>query len=290
MVKNPLPSEKLFKAKEEMIKAKEQLAKLLNHNNKRNGKTFSEWKQVLANMPKAIKRETGIKLLDDIFGGGIDEGNFINLIGESSAGKSTLALEILTNVSQGGKAVFFSFEMGLRKSIGKIEDFNPTDVQCENLIIDFDSFNIETIATEITLYANDGAKFFVVDSKMKIDASGFSHEYQKISYISNVLAKLAQSLEIIIILINQVSEENLKNNRVSLKGSGDQVYDSDIILVYKKIADKPDERELEVFKNRQNDITKKIITTLRNGRTVGVGVATETSYSDTSSNIEMPFL
>ena len=235
---------------------------------KRNGKTFRELENEVLNMPNIPLRATGIKILDDFFDGGIEEETFINLVGESGTGKSTLAIEILLNIAEYSKSVFCSFEMGIKRTYKKISKFKLTDNQKDNLIVDLDTHDIEDLKREIVLYANDGVKFFCIDSKMKLDAKGFKDDYKKISFISNELSKLTQKLGIIIILINQISEENLKNGRVSLKGSGDQIYDSDIVLVYKKVKDKDNIRHLEVFKNRQNDKKGVIETELQNGKTV----------------------
>lgn len=254
------------------------LANVYNNLHKRNGKTYRELKAEVDSMGATPKRATGITLLDDFFDGGIEEETFINLIGESGAGKSTLAIEILLNISEYSKSVFFSFEMGIKRTVKKIGSFRLTDNQQDNLIVDLDSYNIEQLKREVSLYANDGVKFFVIDSKMKLEADGYKDDYKKIAYISNELSKLTQKLGVIIILINQISEENLKNDRVSIKGSGDQIYDSDIVLVYKKSNKDKNRRELQVFKNRQNDKLSTIETKLLAGRTVSTIEVEVTTY------------
>lgn len=254
------------------------LANVYNNLLKRNGKTYRELKAEVDSMGATPKRATGITLLDDFFDGGIEEETFINLIGESGAGKSTLAIEILLNISEYSKSVFFSFEMGIKRTVKKIGSFRLTDNQQDNLIVDLDSYNIEQLKREVSLYANDGVKFFVIDSKMKLEADGYKDDYKKIAYISNELSKLTQKLGVIIILINQISEENLKNDRVSIKGSGDQIYDSDIVLVYKKSNKDKNRRELQIFKNRQNDKLSTIETKLLAGRTVSTIEVEVTTY------------
>lgn len=245
------------------------------------GKSLRELRAEVDAMGIPVKRATGIKILDNFFGGGIEEETFINLVGESGSGKSTLGMEILLNIAEHNKSVFFSFEMGKKRTVKKLSRFSLTDNQLDNLIIDLDSYNVEQLKTEITIYSQrDGIKFFMIDSKMKLKADGFKDDYKMISFISNELSKLTQQLGIIVILINQISEENLKNNRVSLKGSGDQIYDSDIVLVYKKVQNNNNIRHLQVFKNRTgNEELGTIETTLEDNRTVGVGLIQETEFS-----------
>ena len=250
--------------------------------NKRNGITLGEFEKEIENMPIVAKRATGIDLLDNIFDGGFEESMFINFVGESGSGKSTLALEILLNIAEYTPSVFFGFEMGDRTTLAKIKKYGINNNNRQNLIIDRFSRNIEELKREVSLYANDGIKFFVIDSKMKIEVNGGMDDHKKISYLSNELSKICQQLGVIIILINQLSEDSLKSGRVALKGSGDQYYDSDIILVYKK--DKKDNslRELYIEKNRQTEKTgMTIITQLLDNRTIALS---QTDVVITESN------
>ena len=56
-------------------------------------------------------------------------------------------------------------------------------------------------------------------------------------------------------MINQISEEDLKSGRLSFKGSGDQLYDSDMALF---IVVDDDNRHLVCTKSRQDEVTFKI--------------------------------
>jgi len=103
--------------------------------------------------------------------------------------------------------------------------------------------------------AKEGIKFIAIDSRMKIKVSGQKEEYQKNSHISATLSKLTQELGVIILLINQISEADLKIKRPSLKGSGDQAYDSDVILYIVKDPKKKDERIMMCEKDRINERT-----------------------------------
>lgn len=265
-------------------KRKLELSKLIEQNkmllettyrdlNKRNGISLRLFEEEINNKPIPVKRATGIKLLDDLFEGGFEEGMFINLTGESGTGKSTLGLEILINIAEFTPSVFFSFEMGDRLTLKKIQKIGIKESHRDNLIIDRFSRNIETLSREVSLYANDGIKFFVIDSKMKIEVDGKDDEYKKISYLSNKLSKCCAELGVIIILINQMSEESIKSGRVALKGSGDQRYDTDILLVYRKHKTDLSKRILYIDKDRQTEKNEgvSIETRLENNKTVAVG-------------------
>lgn len=201
-------------------------------------------------MPKAIRFATGIAKIDNNFGGGFTTGLFINLAGESGAGKTTLLLNILANMSEGRKTVFFNFEMGDRLFVKKLKEMQLSDKQLDNFIIDSETNNLSELLIEIELYAEEGIKFFAIDSKMKILNNNGEKEYQQISNMSRELSRLAARKDITIMLINQINEDDIKHKRLAFKGSGDQKYDSDIAL-FVVVEDK--RRKLLCTKNRLND-------------------------------------
>lgn len=178
--------------------------------------------------PILPKYSTGIFWLDDYMKGGFKEGSFINIAGQSFSGKSTLVLKILGNIASYNKCLFFSFEMYENLLADKLNYF--TDSQKANLLIEQYRNDIDEVVGLIKLYASKGVKFVAIDSKMKIKVSGSKEDHQKASLVSSTLAKLCQETGVIIMLINQISEADLKDGRFSLKGSGDQIYDSDVVF------------------------------------------------------------
>jgi len=86
---------------------------------------------------------------------------------------------------------------------------------------------------------------------MKINVDSNEQDYQKFSKISKRLAELSQRLDIIIFLINQMNEDDIKNKRLAFKGSGDQKYDADIALFY--VRDDEGNRKMICNKNRQDE-------------------------------------
>jgi len=197
---------------------------------------------------------TGIPWLDRNTGG-IERGTFINLAGQSFSGKSTLVLKILANIAVYKPTCFFSFEMYEDKLVNKIKYLSQK--QKENIYVVQKEYRLDSVDAIIRQKAEDGVVFFAIDSRMKISVSVTGKEYEKISYLSNHLSKLCQELGIIIILINQISEEDLKNGRLSLKGSGDQYYDSDMILFITVQKDKQDQERRICYCQKDRDGEKK---------------------------------
>ena len=245
----------------ELYKTKLHLLDLIHEKDKsRAGMTARELIAKVKGMPKLPKFETGMSKIDDAFLGGFETGLFINLAGESGAGKTTLLLNLLTNLSQGRKTVFFNFEMGDRLFVKKLEKIKLNEKQLDNLIIDSDTNKLEDLLMEIELYAEDGVKFFAIDSKMKIYSTSQGQEYQQISNMSKELSRLSARKDIVIFLINQMNEEDIKNKRLAFKGSGDQKYDSDIALFLVKDNEN---RNLICNKKRMNDRLFSIDLSLR---------------------------
>jgi replicative DNA helicase len=265
--------DKAIELKKVLYSNKLEMLNLLTAENRRAGLTASALRTKVDNMPHVPRYATGIEALDQrtSLDGGIEVGSLVLLGGASGSGKSHLTLEIVCNVSAYSKAVFFNLEMGERRIVKRLNEQLTTDKQWDNLIIDSYSRTLDDIMMEIELHARDGARFFVIDSRMKIDVLGEKQEYQKISMTTKALSSLCQRLDIIIFLINQISEDDLKNNRLAFKGSGDQLYDADIALFY--AVDKEDKmkRNLICSKNRQDDRGFVVDLELNNGKTVEVG-------------------
>lgn len=196
---------------------------------------------------------TGLSWLDcELYGAGLAEGSFINIAGGSFAGKTTFVLELLRSMARGYKVCFFSYEMYEKILIRKFE-YAPYDV-LKNIYIYQKGESIDKITSRIAKKSKDGYKIFAIDSRMKIRVSDPKlSEYEKNNEISRKLSELTRKLGVIIILINQISEADLKAGRNSLKGSGDQVYDSDMIIYLKATTNDRKEvirRELEIAKDR----------------------------------------
>lgn len=140
--------------------------------------------------------------------------------------------------------------MGDRLFVKKLKELKLNDRQLDNLTIDSDTNNLQDLIMEIEIYAEEGVKFFAIDSKMKIVNTHGDNEVQQISNMSKELARLSARKDITICLINQMNEADIQNKRLAFKGSGDQKYDSDIALFLVKEGE---QRKLICTKNRMND-------------------------------------
>ena len=260
-------SKERYALKKELYENKIKMIEIITVEEKRAGITARELKRLVELRPKIPRYETGIEALDKNLFGGIEIGTFIQLAGESGVGKTHFLLEILSNIANYSKSVFFNFEMGDVRIIKRLNRLMQNEAQWDNLIIDKDSRDIDTLCNEIILYARDGVKFFTIDSKMKIEVAGNQEEHQKFSSITKRLSKLSQQHDIIIFLINQMNEADIKAKRLAFKGSGDQQYDSDISLFY--VKDNDGKRTLICNKNRQDEREFRVDLHLdENGRTV----------------------
>lgn len=234
---------------------------LLTMKNSKNNITASELKDKISKMKPATRYETGLQYLDNnlkSFNGsiGFEVGSLVILGGQSGAGKSHIMLEMLSNISKYSKCAFFNFEMGDRRLNHRLGRLLKTEDQWNNFIINSGSRDLDDLIMEISIMADEGVVFFAIDSKMKLSVKGNEAEYQKISSITKRLSELAVKNDIIIFLINQISEENLKNGWMAFKGSGDQLYDADMALFLTIIED--DVRELVCTKNRQDETLFKV--------------------------------
>ena len=77
---------------------------------------------------------TGIYFWLDAHFGGFKDGSFINIAGESFSGKSTLIIELLANIAEYNKTVFFSFEMYENTTAKKIRTIERNTTSLNLLI------------------------------------------------------------------------------------------------------------------------------------------------------------
>jgi KaiC/GvpD/RAD55 family RecA-like ATPase len=206
----------------------------------------------IRNTPRPPKYETGIYGLDFALKGGIELGSLVLLAGQSFVCKTHLTIEILSHVVKHNSAVFYNFEMGDIRIIDKLEKQFESQSQWDNLIINSEDRELGLLCSDINIHAKQGIKYFAIDSRMKIDVKGNEPEYQRISKITKELSRVAQKNDIIIFLINQMSNDAIANKTFTFKGSGDAIYDTDLAFFYLKDPDS-NERALVCTKNRQAD-------------------------------------
>jgi len=194
-------------------------------------------KELLSKNPPVLEFfKTDIRAIDDNLGGLI-KGGFIQVAAASGAGKTTIMVRLLSNLAEHNKVAHFDFEMGEYKLFFLLKNFLKSQKQLDNYHINTETHKLDDLIREITYLSDQGVKIFLIDSKMKIETNE-KDTYKSASLISHELSKLTKSGNITIILINQMSDSAIRDGRAELKGSGDQVYDSDVILVLTKLVDK----------------------------------------------------
>ncbi len=125
-----------------LYKKKLELLDTIHLSEKKNSKTARQLIEEVKNKPKVPRYATGISAIDEKLKEGIEIGTLLNFAGESFTGKTTLALEILANVSEGSPTVLFNFEMGETRISQKLTHLLTTSNQLDNFIIDSESLNL----------------------------------------------------------------------------------------------------------------------------------------------------
>jgi len=235
-------------------------------------------KKRVAEMPKRPKRETGIRSLDmelvteaqKMRGerGGLSLGNYIQIAGSRGAGKSSFMLKILTSLSNYEPVCWIDFEMGEKRVVEKLKDFDHSD---DNLLYYNSSRYLDEIIAEIKFLNASGVNHFVIDSTMKIMVKGVADKYDRFSLISQMLSELTSTLMVNIYIINQMSQSAERDGVLSIKHGNDAEYDADYIFYVLKMKKEvngeivkdelgfemydEDMRVIKCTKNREDDRT-----------------------------------
>jgi replicative DNA helicase len=204
--------------------------------------------------PPLIK--TGIRAIDDMLCGGIESAQLVHIGGESNVGKTLLTKQILKNVSDHHKTLFFSFEMPkwkiakqLAKSNFNRQNYFITDSQMMGNDVSDVSRMIKRMKRQKDI------RFVVIDSKMKLTHNHYKGQssVEKIAEIDAILACLCQELDIVIFMITQLSKQDQRDGTMSGYGSGMSDYEADMKLLLSFVDGAGDKRrKLEVKKNRQD--------------------------------------
>jgi len=222
---------------------------------------------------KTILHSTGIDWLDEIFDGGIELGQLITITGEQEAGKTQLINQILFNISNNFKSLYFSLEFNKRQLINYTKKKKRTcklsKKTLNNIIIITDentTGDINDIIWEIKQkYKKYSVKFVFIDSLMMLqdDLGKFATMEEKISSIFQKLHHLSKQLDICIFLIAQSSKEDHKTKKIEIFGSKKAAHLANIMIhiFYDKNQDAKDnkgKREIFIAKNKQNGKITKI--------------------------------
>lgn len=252
--------------------------------------------------PRVIK--TGLPSLDKLIGG-FEKGELITLGGYSGGGKTTLALNIATQIAQaGGKVLYFSLEMT------KVEMHKR--LVCSSLCIsDFSKITQEefyTVVEKSKSLENDLPLEFIDDADTTVEKISaicagkkdlsliiidhlhilrsekrFKDQLALLTYLSRKVKIIAQELNIPILLLSQLNRSNAGRDVKSpilsdLRGSGSIEQDSNLVMfVYTAenllMLQKPEETEEKKYNKWLDEMervkgkAKIIVAKNRRGRT-----------------------
>lgn len=200
---------------------------------------------------------TGMKAINDMLCGGIESSQLVHIGGDSNVGKTILTKQILKNVAEEHKCLFFSYEMPKWKIVRQLKGKN---FKRENYFITDTKMMkgsdiIDTARMIKRMHRQHNIRFVVIDSKMKLKNNNYkgNSSVEKIAEIDAILATLCQELDIVVFMITQLSKEDQRNGTMSGYGSGMSDYEADMKLLLSFMdGPKDTRRKLEVKKNRQD--------------------------------------
>ena len=225
-------------------------------------KSYGEWEHIVENMPPLPIFQTGVSFIDDYLQGGPTGGQLILVMGDPEAGKTLLSTQILHNVSNGFPTLFFPFEFTVRDYVNNNKK-RKKNINKDNLYIVNEGYDLSDVTREIKIWAKKGVRFIAIDSQMRVENSennGTAEQMESEKF--SRLAKLAHSLELVILFIAQQGKEDTKGGVHTPMGTKKGAHEASQIWFLHKLKPKyldgndKDEnaykRLLEVSKNKQN--------------------------------------
>lgn len=234
-----------------------------NHSFIQDDKNNLEWIEYFKNKQDIIHYKLGIDFLDSkVLNGGIELNQLVLISGDAESGKTTLAMQILDNISKYSKVCFFNLEFPTykyikRRSKALDRQFNNKEItqkikhtMLENTII-IDSVNdIYDAQNAIIRNALKGVRFFFIDSQMCLsvpDLKGEELESKKFE----ILQRLTHKYDIVIFLIVQTAKGDNENPFGSKKGGH---FASITIRIEHDTNKTLNERKIIIQKNKQTGI------------------------------------
>lgn len=229
---------------------------------------------------KAEYIKTGIKELDsNVF---IEKGDYVVIGGTPSSGKTALTLQMLVNMGKDFKCLYFSFETKPQKIYERIisnqclidmktiktKRYKNKDKICEELIRFADNNaikgNIEVVkaagmtASEIEAVSLERDADVIFIDYMGLISYGYAKsEYEAITNLSKELHVMAQTRNIVIMLISQLNrqEKGETPTMSSVRSSGQIEQDADVMIMIGR-SDNKNERTIYVVKNKEGETGK----------------------------------
>ena len=230
----------------------------------------------------------------DYYLSGLQEGNPVVLASRPSMGKSSLGLNIATNVAKEGKVVaFFSLEMTKEELVQRVL-FSEAKVtsgdarkgqlgaekwsrvveaasKVNNLPLYFDDAPVITVtdirAKSRRLKSSKGLDLIIVDYLQLMQSSSGDNRQQEIAEISRNLKNLARELRVPILALSQLNRaaearEDKRPRLGDLRESGAIEQDADIVMMlyrddyYNPGTEIPGVAEVNIVKNRSGQTGK----------------------------------
>lgn len=252
---------------------------------------FQNLKTMQKNKSSLTGVTTGFKKLDDVTGG-LQASDLIILAARPAMGKTSLALNILSNAAKAGhKVAIFSLEMPVQQLVNRLvaseaslnssnlrkgklntDEWNKLQVGITNLIKnkifldDTGSITVAELASKARmLKMKQGLDLIVIDYIQLMKGTGESSRELEISTISRSLKVLAKELNVPMLVLSQLnrkvdSRPNKRPMISDLRESGAIEQDADQILfiyrgeVYKDKDMEEGVAEVSIAKNRHGSI------------------------------------
>ena len=214
---------------------------------------------------KITRVATHIRTLDYFTYGGFNGGNLVILAARPSVGKTTIAMQIAQAASaDNNKTLVFSLEMTkkelvqrLLQSTGLVSQYELVThninwdnyeralgmVVNSNLIINDDAYNIHDIRHKIiTSVKTQGVKMVMIDYlQLMKGANPMLSKNDQVGELTSALKQTAKQCNIPIIVLSQLSRENVRENRspqlYDLRDSGCIEQDADIVVMLERSKD-----------------------------------------------------
>lgn len=257
----------------------DRLAQLVAHTD---GGQIVDAKDVAAKVARKIKLDeperfvqTGFKTIDSWLRGGVRPGEVMVVGGRPGQGKTALAVNMLDNAATAGHRVaFVTIEMDpegiVRRMMGptiyapnkdsayanalaQVDRLSKMDVPIVNLA----SGSLGEMRRHVkTLVRTRQIEGLFVDYLQLVTVDGLQKDYERISYVSTSIKRMAREFGIAVWSLAQINRDGGKKERPTmsdLKGSGSIEQDADqIVLIHNPVAydDFEDAPELIVAKHR----------------------------------------
>jgi replicative DNA helicase len=242
---------------------------------------FTELLDDLEKKPNYYK--TGFKKLDDSVL--IDKGDMIIIGGRPSMGKTTLASNIMVNMSAKYKVDFFSLETSTKKIFHKIAasgggihlskflHSSLQDTDYSNLLSiasEYNNYNLNVIEAsgknvhEITSRALEDKADIIFIDYMQLINEKITNPYERVSEISKKLHIFAQKEKVTVFALSQLKRNDNKEPTLSdLRESGQIEQDADVVLLIHNPNPYPEKedlkkqvRDLIIAKNKNGEVGK----------------------------------